>query len=140
MVQNPAPAASKELMQRIKKEIHHQLVSRLNLASVSVLQDFELRRQLRRGVEELLKQGRDLLSKEQREQIVDEVIDETLGLGPIEPLLNDPTISDILINGPHAVYVERFGKLEETSVRFHDDDHLLEIVQRVENRVGRRLD
>ena len=140
MVQNPAPAASKELMQRIKKEIHHQLVSRLNLASVSVLQDFELRRQLRRGVEELLKQGRDLLSKEQREQIVDEVIDETLGLGPIEPLLNDPTISDILINGPHAVYVERFGKLEETSVRFHDDDHLLEIVQRVANRVGRRLD
>jgi pilus assembly protein CpaF len=73
-------------------------------------------------------------------RLVNEVVDETLGLGPLEPLLRDPTITDILINGPRTVYVERRGRLERTSVTFHDEQHLLEIVQRIASKVGRRLD
>src|SRR6202042_2577934 len=72
--------------------------------------------------------------------LIDELVDETLGLGPLEPLMHDPTVSDILINGPHCVYVERRGKLERTIVEFRNLDHLLEIVQRMASRVGRRID
>jgi pilus assembly protein CpaF len=104
------------------------------------MNDFELRRQLRQGIEELCNYGADLISQADRERLVNEVIDETLGLGPIDPLLRDPTISDILINGPKKVYVERRGRLEPTNVVFHDEQHLLEIVQRIANRVGRHLD
>ena len=71
---------------------------------------------------------------------INEIIDETLGLGPIDPLLRDPTVTDILINGPRTVYVERRGRLERTPVVFHDEQHVLEIVQRIASRVGRRLD
>ncbi|HUE13795.1 MAG TPA: CpaF family protein [Planctomycetaceae bacterium] len=80
------------------------------------------------------------MNQEERERLINEIIDEILGLGPIDPLLRDPTISDILINGPRTVYVERRGRLERTNVAFHDEQHLLEIVQRIASRVGRRLD
>eukprot|EP00913_Durusdinium_trenchii_P010920 g10249.t1 len=104
------------------------------------MDDYELRRELRRGIEELFDYRAELISQTDRNRLIDEVIDETLGLGPIDPLLRDPTVSDILVNGPKAVYVERRGKLEETGVTFHDDQHLLEIVQRIASRAGRRLD
>ena len=80
------------------------------------------------------------MSQEERERLINEIIDEMLGLGPIDPLLRDPTITDILINGPRTVYVERRGRLERTNVVFHDEQHVLEIVQRIASRVGRRLD
>ncbi len=80
------------------------------------------------------------MSQEERERLINEIIDEMLGLGPIDPLLRDPTITDILINGPRTVYVERRGRLERTYVVFHDEQHVLEIVQRIASRVGRRLD
>src|SRR5262249_61568235 len=76
----------------------------------------------------------------ERERLVNEVMDETFGLGPLEPLLRDPTISDILINGPKTVYIERAGRLERVNVAFNDDRHLLQIVQRIAGRVGRRVD
>lgn len=125
---------------QLKREIHKNLVQGMNLASVNSLNDYELRRELRRGIEQLCQLRADLISQADRERLVNEVIDETLGLGPIEPLLRDPTISDILINGPKTVYVERRGRLEQTKVSFHDAQHLLEIIQRVASRVGRRLD
>lgn len=125
---------------RLKQEIHKHLISAMNLGSVSALDDYELRRELRRGIEELCRFRAELLSDSERERVVNEVIDETLGLGPIEPLLRDPTISDILINGPKVVYVERRGVLEQTNVVFHDEEHLVEIVQRIASKVGRRLD
>ena len=126
--------------QNLKKEIHKNLITRMDLSSVGRMDDYELRRELRRGIEELCDYRADLISQAERNRLIDEVIDETLGLGPIDPLLRDPTISDILINGPKTVYVERRGRLERTNVKFHDDQHLLEIVQRIAGRAGRRLD
>ena len=125
---------------RLKKDIHKQLVTGLRLSSIGNFDDYELRRELRRGIEQLCTDRAELLSQEQRERLIAEIIDETLGLGPIDPLLRDPTITDILINGPRTVYVERRGRLEQTNIAFHDDQHLLEIVQRIASRVGRRLD
>jgi pilus assembly protein CpaF len=129
-----------ERFQHLKRDIHKRLVASMNLPSIRTMDDFELRRQLRRGIEDLCDYQSDLISQADRERLVNEVIDETLGLGPIDPLLRDPTISDILINGPDVVYVERRGRLEQTNVKFHDEQHLLDIVQRIANRVGRRLD
>jgi pilus assembly protein CpaF len=135
-----AGEGDQEQFLRIKKEVHKRLIVGMDVASIRGMNDFELRRQLRQGIEELCNYGADLMSQADRERLVNEVIDETLGLGPIDPLLRDPTISDILINGPRMVYVERRGRLEPTNVVFHDEQHLLEIVQRIANRVGRHLD
>lgn len=129
-----------ERFQQLKKEIHKHLIAGMDVSSIGIMDDYELRRELRRGIEELCEYRADLMSQADRERLINEVIDETLGLGPIDPLLRDPTVSDILINGPRTVYVERRGRLEETNVVFHDDQHLLEIVQRIASRVGRRLD
>ncbi len=124
----------------LKREIHKHLIAGMDLSSVGTMDDYELRRELRRGIEELCDVRADLMSQSDRDRLVNEVIDETLGLGPIEPLLRDPTVTDILINGPQTVYVERRGRLERTNVAFHDCQHLVEIVQRVASRMGRRLD
>src|SRR2546423_5425957 len=76
----------------------------------------------------------------ERERLIDEILDETLGFGPLEALLKDPTISDILVNGPKCVYVERRGKLEKSDVVFRDNEHLLQIIDRIVSKVGRRVD
>src|SRR5207244_7614717 len=81
-----------------------------------------------------------LLTRMERERLIDEVLDETFGFGPLEMLLKDPTISDILINGPHKIYVERRGKREKTEVKFRDNDHLMQIIDRIVSKVGRRVD
>jgi len=139
-----AGAARKESREqrflRIKQDVHRHLIAALDTGSATALKDHELRRELRRGIEDLCRYRADLLNEGERERLINEVIDETLGLGPIEPLLRDPTISDILINGPKVVYVERRGRLERTNVAFHDEDHLVEIVQRIASKIGRRLD
>ncbi|HXY37697.1 MAG TPA: ATPase, T2SS/T4P/T4SS family, partial [Planctomycetaceae bacterium] len=136
---NGQPLGNERLV-RLKKEIHKQLVTGLRIPAIGNVDDYELRRELRRGLEQLCNERVELLSQDEREQVINEIIDETLGLGPIEVLLRDPTVTDILINGPRTVYVERRGQLEETSVVFHDEQHLLELVQRIATRVGRRLD
>lgn len=136
----PAPQNGDERFIRLKKEIHKQLVTRLNLPSIGAVDDYELRRELRRGIEQLCVDRAELMNQEERDRLINDIIDEVLGLGPIDPLLRDPTITDILINGPRTVYVERRGRLERTNVVFHDEDHVLEIVQRIASRVGRRLD
>jgi pilus assembly protein CpaF len=137
---NGSDAENQERFLRLKKEIHKRLIAGMDLSSIGTIDDYELRRELRRGIEELCDYQSELLSSEERERLINEVIDETLGLGPIDPLLRDPTISDVLINGPKTVYVERRGQLEPTNVVFHDEQHLVEIVQRIANRMGRRLD
>ncbi len=125
---------------RLKAALHERLVGGLNLSLVRTVDPEWLREELRRGAEELCSNHAGLLSQADRERMIDELVYETLGLGPLEPLMSDPTVSDILINGPHTVYVERRGRLERTSVRFVDLDHLLNIVQRIASRVGRRID
>jgi pilus assembly protein CpaF len=125
---------------RLKAELHERLVNSLNLSLVHTVDSERLRDELRRGAEELCSLHGGLLNHVDRERLIADLVDEAVGLGPLEPLMSDPTISDILINGPHNVYVERRGKLEATHVRFRDLDHLLGVVQRITARVGRRID
>ena len=99
-----------------------------------------LRREIRLVIEHLCDTEDTLLNRNERERLIEEVLDETFGLGPLELLLKDSTISDILVNGPKSVYVERRGKMERTNVQFRDNAHLLQIIDRIVSRVGRRVD
>jgi pilus assembly protein CpaF len=126
--------------EELKRLIHGKLVDKLDLSRVSDLEGDTLRREIRLVVERLCDTENPLLNRMERERLIDEVLDETFGFGPLEVLLKDPTISDILINGPHKIYVERRGKMEKSDVRFRDNDHLLQIIDRIVSKVGRRVD
>src|SRR5438128_6024659 len=133
-------AIAQERFRRLKGQLHQQLIADMDLAAIGVLSSEDLRIEVRRAAEELCHQSSDLLNQSEREQLVKEVLDETFGLGPLEPLLSDPTITDILINGCKTIYVERNGKLERVDTSFTDERHLLHIVQRIVGQVGRRVD
>jgi pilus assembly protein CpaF len=133
------PSAEERLL-RYKKDLHQKLISQMDLAAIGSMSEEELKAEVRRGVETLCRQSTDLLSLAERERLVTEVLDETFGLGPLEPLMRDPTVSDILVNGPKTIYVERKGRLSRTDVVFNDEKHLLEIVRRIVSRIGRRID
>ena len=136
-----ATAAGKDLrFLRLKQDLHEQLISRLDLSAIGRISEDELRLEVRRAAEELCRMGSDLLSLGEQERLVNEVLDETFGMGPLETLMRDPTISDIMINGPKTVYIERNGRLERARIAFNDDRHLIQIVQRIVGRVGRRVD
>jgi pilus assembly protein CpaF len=124
----------------LKRIIHAKLVDKLDLSRVSDLAGETLRREIRLVVERLCDTENPLLNRMERERLIDEVLDETFGFGPLEVLLKDPTISDILVNGPHKIYVERRGKLEKTDVKFRDNDHLMQIIDRIVSKIGRRVD
>jgi pilus assembly protein CpaF len=124
----------------LKRVIHSKLVDKLDLSRVSDLAGDVLRREIRLVVERLCDTENPLLNRMERERLIDEVLDETFGFGPLEMLLKDPTVSDILVNGPHKVYVERRGKLEKTDVKFRDNQHLMQIIDRIVSKVGRRVD
>jgi pilus assembly protein CpaF len=124
----------------LKTRIHRQLIERLDLAKLELIPPETVQLQIRHIVESMLDEDVTPLSRQERERIVLEVSHETFGLGPIEPLMRDPTVSDILVNGPRSVYVERRGKLERTDVIFRDDAHLLQVIERIVSRVGRRVD
>src|SRR3954466_11836476 len=126
--------------EELKRIIHGKLVDKLDLSRVSDLEGETLRREIRLVVERLCDTENPLLNRMERERLIDEVLDETFGFGPLEVLLKDPTISDILVNGAFKVYVERRGKLEKTDVKFRDNDHLLQIIDRIVSKVGRRVD
>src|SRR4029077_18843777 len=133
------PTADERFL-RLKKELHQQLISGMDLAAFGKMGQEELRTEVRRATEALCRRSPDLLNLSERERLVNEVLDETFGLGPLEGLMRDPSITDILINGPKTVYVERKARLERVEVSFHDDRHLIQIVQRIVGRVGRRVD
>src|SRR4051794_15015345 len=118
-------------LDELKRIIHGKLVDKLDLSRVSDLAGDTLRREIRLVVERLCDTENPLLNRMERERLIDEVLDETFGFGPLEVLLKDPTISDILINGPHKIYVERRGKMEKTEVKFRDGEHLLQIIDRI---------
>jgi pilus assembly protein CpaF len=124
----------------IKRQLHQQLITGMDLSAIGTMNEEELRVEVRRAAEELIRHGSELLNLAERERLVSEVIDETFGLGPLEPLMRDATISDILVNGPKIVYVERKGRLEQADIAFNDDRHLIQIIQRIVGRVGRRVD
>jgi pilus assembly protein CpaF len=126
--------------ENLKRRIHGKLVDKLDLTRVGELEGDVLRREIRLVVEHLCDTEDTLLNRTERERLVDEVLDETFGLGPLELLLKDPTINDILINGPKNIYVERRGKMEKTTVTFRDNNHLMQIIDRIVSKVGRRVD
>jgi pilus assembly protein CpaF len=132
--------AGNKSFDELKRHIHTKLVEKLDISKVSDLAGDTLRREIRLVVERLCDTENPLLNRMERERLIDEVLDETFGFGPLELLLKDPTISDIMVNGPHKVYVERRGKLEKTDVKFRDNEHLLQIIDRIVSKVGRRVD
>jgi len=134
------PSRSRDAYYDLKTRIHRQLIERLDLAKLDVLPVEAVQQQIRRIVEDMLAEDETPLSRQEREQLVVEVEHETFGLGPLEPLMQDPTVSDILVNGSKEVYIERRGKLERTRVIFRDDKHLLQIIERIVSAVGRRVD
>jgi pilus assembly protein CpaF len=123
-----------------KVRLHRKLIDELNLASLERVSREELRRLVGEFVSEYVKSERILLNARELESFTQEVLDELTGLGPLEPLLKDPTISDILINTHEKVYVERRGKLELVPVKFKDEAHILRIVNKIVGAVGRRVD
>jgi pilus assembly protein CpaF len=131
-----------ELVQRLelKSHLHDILLDRLNLAVIDKVQPEELRREVAALVAQVLSDESRPMRTEEFKQLVDELLDEVLGFGPLEPLLADPTVNDILVNSHRSVYVERFGVLEKTRVRFRDERHLLRIIDKIVSRVGRRVD
>ncbi len=130
----------KQELLEAKVRLHRKLIDDLNLASLERLAPDELRRQINEVVADYVRSERILLNTRELEAFSTEVFDELTGLGPLEPLLKDPTITDILINTHDKVYVERFGQLEPAPVRFKDEAHLLRIINKVVGAVGRRVD
>ena len=126
--------------QELKFTLHRKLVDKINLEALATIDNARVRSEVRQAVIQLIDAEPTLLSSLEKQQISDEVLDEVFGLGPLEPLLQDPTISDILVNTFRQVYVERRGLLELTSVGFRDDQHLLRIIDKIVSQVGRRID
>ncbi len=126
--------------QKLKTRIHRELIDSLDLSRIGSLDDSRLRAHVRNLAEGLLGSRPEMLSSLDEERLIDELMAESFGLGPLEPYMQDPDVTDILVNGPDEVYVERMGQLQETNTVFADDEHLMQIIQRVVAQVGRRID
>jgi pilus assembly protein CpaF len=139
---NNGPAAARMVDRyfELKSEIHKKLIGALNMERVSSIPKDRLRAEIGRVVERLLEDERVPMTTAEQNKIIEEVLDEVLGLGPLEPLLKEPSISDILVNRFDKVYIERGGKLVKTQVRFKDNAHLLHIIEKIVSQVGRRID
>src|SRR5262249_7494112 len=136
-----APATStSQQFQELKLRVHRQLLERIDLVALGSLDRAQAESQIRAALQRLLSADQTPLSRIERERLVDEIGYEVLGLGPLDPLLRDHDIPDILVNGPSSVYVEKYGRLQLTDVRFRDNDHLLQIIDRIVTAVGRRVD
>jgi pilus assembly protein CpaF len=134
------PAGGQHTFQEMKSRLHRAIINRMDLTKLGQLDAEQLRAEVSRLAESLLAVENTPLSTSDRERLVEEVRHELFGLGPLEPLLADPTISDILVNSPQNIYIERRGKLERTSVTFKDDEHLMRVIERIVSSVGRRID
>ncbi|MXP14767.1 ATP-binding cassette domain-containing protein [Altererythrobacter confluentis] len=124
----------------LKVSIHRALLDKINLAALDQLPRAQIESEIRDIVQELLIERTEVLNTQERQELVVEVLDELLGLGPLEPLLEDDTITDILVNGYRTVFVERNGLLEKVATRFQDEKHLIRIIQKIVSAVGRRID
>jgi pilus assembly protein CpaF len=128
-------------VEQLKVDLHRRLIERLDLEALEQVKDEgELSRQIRAAVVEFLRAEQTPLSQNEREEVVEQIVYEIIGLGPIEPLFRDPTISDILVNGAHEIYIERHGKLTRVPASFRNDAHLLSVIDRIVSKVGRRVD
>jgi pilus assembly protein CpaF len=147
MITPPAPGDTRErggldsrVYQELKSVIHHYLLNKLDLERVAATPDERTRAQVLVVIQDAVSRLKVPFSDPERERLSLEILDEVFGLGPLEPLLQDPTISDILVNGAKLVYVERAGILEETKITFKDDAHLMRLIQKIVAAIGRRVD
>jgi pilus assembly protein CpaF len=125
---------------QVKSSLHTKLLQEVDLERLNRLEEKVARERVQKVLREMLQKDNTPLTSGERDQIIAEVVDELFGLGPLEPLLADETIADILVNGCKNVYIERHGRLEKTDVQFNDDQHLMRIIERIVSRVGRRVD
>jgi pilus assembly protein CpaF len=132
--------SSQHSFQEMKQRLHRAIINRMDLTKLGQLEPEQLHAEVARLAEGLLAAENAPLSTVERDRLVEEVRHELFGLGPLEPLLADPTVSDILVNAPHNIYIERRGKLERTGVEFKDDEHLMRVIERIVSSVGRRID
>jgi pilus assembly protein CpaF len=126
--------------QELKFALHRKLLDRINLEILSSMAGERVRNEIRGALAKLIDEEKTPLSLVEKDRVIDEVLNEVFGLGPLEPLLQDPTVNDILVTTPRLVHVERAGKLYRTPVEFKDNAHLLRIIERIVSRVGRRID
>src|SRR3954451_16327845 len=126
--------------QEMKSRLHRTLINRMDLTKLQTLTPEQVHAEVSRLAETVLAQEAMPLSSSERDRLVNDVQHELFGPGPLEPLLADPTISDILVNSHGTIYVERRGKLEVTNVAFKDDEHLMRVIERIVSSVGRRID
>jgi len=138
--QPQAPAADAHYFQQIKGRVHRRLIERLNLSNLERVGREQVVEAIRKVVHDLISQEMIALNFDERELLVVQVLDEIFGLGPLEPLMQDSDISDILVNTYKNIFIERHGRLEKTDVRFQDDKHLLQVIDRIVSAVGRRID
>ncbi|MEO1994147.1 MAG: CpaF family protein [Planctomycetaceae bacterium] len=124
----------------LKRLIHGKLVEKLDLSRLGDLEGDKLRREIRLVVEHLCDTENPLLNRAERERLIEEVLDETFGFGPLEILLKEQGVADIMINGPKKVFIERNGRIQRSDVEFRDNDHLMQILDRIVSKVGRRID
>jgi len=124
----------------LKRQIHMRLVDRLDVQRIGEIDPKTLRNEIRSLVEQLCDTENPLLNRNERQRLVNEILDETFGFGPLELLLKDDKIGDIMINGPKNIYIEKEGKIQRSDVVFRDNEHLLQIIDRIVSRVGRRVD
>src|SRR4051812_4254346 len=140
MVVPNAPTERQMYLQQLKVRIHQQLVERLDVQNLRTLPPETVRSEVRVLIRELCQNEKGLINSNEQDRLMDEVMDETFGLGPLESLLKDGGISDILVNKFDRVYVEKRGKLELADIRFRDNAHLRQIIDRIVGLVGRRID
>jgi pilus assembly protein CpaF len=126
--------------QELKSRVHNRLFELIDLSRLGKVSEERVRQDIALATRRILEEQRVLLTLEERERIVTEIQDEVFGLGPLEPLLADTTVSDVLVNGHSSIYVERYGRLEPTVARFKDNTHLMRIIEKIVSSVGRRVD
>ena len=137
---NIADGTGQHSFQEMKSRLHRTLINRMDLTKLSSLTPDQVHAEVSRLAEIVLAQEAMPLSASERERLVNDVQHELFGLGPLEPLLKDPTISDILVNKHDTIYIERRGKIERTNVTFKDDEHLMRVIERIVSSIGRRID
>ena len=130
----------KERMSELKVELHKRLLENLNLAALETATEGNLKVEIAAITAEALEEMSVVLNKDDRTILNQDLYDEVMGLGPLEPLLKDESINDILVNGPHRIFIERGGKLTLTDITFKDERHLLRIIDKIGSAVGRRVD
>ena len=136
----PVAAAAQQAYAELKKTMHQMILDRIDLERLKRLTSEQFKHELALLVQRIIEEERIVLNQQERHHLVLDIQHEMLGFGPLEPLLTDPTVSDILVNTFDKVYVERRGRLELTDVSFHDNAHLMKIIEKIVSRVGRRVD